>query len=47
MMADIAMTSRITPGYGRSLVTVYERTPGRTIPVAGNREPFQTPGKTS
>ena len=47
MMADIAVSARITPGHLRSLVMVYARIPGRTIPVVGTREPFQTPGKSS
>jgi hypothetical protein len=47
MMADIGVTLRITPDHARSLGRVYERTLGRTTPAAGNREPFQTPGKTS
>jgi hypothetical protein len=47
MMAVIAVKSRITLDHLRSLVMVYERTPGRTTPVAGHRAPFQTPGTTS
>jgi hypothetical protein len=47
MMAVIAVKTRITPDPLRSLVTVYERTPGRTTPAAGHRVPFQTPGTTS
>ena len=51
MMADILATARTTPGitssHVGSLVMVYERNPGRTIPVVGTREPFQTPGKSS
>lgn len=47
MMADFAMTARITPGALPSLVRVYERTPGRTTPAARTRVTFQTPGKSS
>ena len=47
MMADIHVAARITPDHLRSLVTVYERTPGRTTPAARTRVPFQTPGTTS
>jgi hypothetical protein len=47
MMALIGVKSRITLDHLRSLVTVYERTSGRTTPAAGLRVPFQTPGTTS
>jgi hypothetical protein len=46
MMAVITVKSRITLDHLRSLVRVYERTPGRTTPVAGLRVSFQTPGTT-
>ena len=47
MMADFAMTARITPGALPSLFRVHERTPDRPTPAVGIRDTFQTPGKSS
>ena len=47
MMPNFRMNSRITPGPVRSLITMYERTLGRTTPATAGCTPSQTPGKTS
>jgi hypothetical protein len=46
MMPITAMNARITPGWVRSLTTVYERTLSHTTPVARMCVPTKTPGST-